>query len=124
MFKQKILCLGNEFIKEDSMAKKIANELNEFDFVNINDSFQLIDYINENKNIIILDVVENLDKVAELSIDDLKESRIISAHDFDAGFLLKLLDEKDRQIKIIGVPQSGDVGKIKEDVHSHLTLRK
>jgi len=111
----KILCLGNEFIKEDSLAKKIASELNEFDFINIKDSFQLIEYFNKHnqEEIIILDVVEDILNVRELSIEDLKLNSILSAHDFDASFFIQLLEPK---IRIIGIPQEGDIEIIKENV--------
>jgi len=114
----KILCLGNEFIKEDSFAKKISKELkNQFEIINIKDSFELLSHLQQNQNIIILDVVENLKQPALLTIDDLKENNIITAHDFDAGFFLKLL-EKD--VKIIGIPMGGEVGEVSEGVEELL----
>jgi len=88
MDKMKILCLGNEFIESDSLAKRIAKELEkelkDFEFVMIKDSFQLIEYLKE--EVIILDVVEGLEEVREIKIEDLKPSNIMNAHDFDAGF--------------------------------------
>ena len=62
----KILCLGNEFIREDSLAKEISHilkkELKDFEVIQVKDSFQLMTYLNENKSrdIIILDVVKGL----------------------------------------------------------------
>jgi len=114
--KQKILCLGNEFIKQDSLAKEISKDLqkksdNKLEFININDSFQLIEHIkniSEDEKIIILDVVQNLKEVKLLNIQDLKSDSITNAHDFDAGFFLQLLTEEDKnlknKIKIIGIP--------------------
>jgi len=107
----KILCLGNEFIEEDSFAKKIGEKLNK-KIVNIKDSFELLNYLNLEK-VIILDVVEGLKKVKLLSVDDLKENKILSAHDFDAGFFLKLLK---KNVKIIGIPINGDLDKVVKDV--------
>lgn len=115
----KILCLGNEFIKEDSFAKEIAkelaNEMNEFEFVFIKDSFQLISELNKNNGeIVILDVAEGLKEVKFLNIEDLSDNKIITAHDLDAQFILKLFEDK--KIKIIGIPMSGDVNIIKKNV--------
>lgn len=119
----KILCLGNEFIKEDSLAKEIANDISdEFEFINIKDSFELLDYFKNEESLIILDVVKDLKDVKILGIDDLSQNKIISAHDFDAGFFLKLLGNK--EIKIIGIPTRGNFDKIKNKVYNHLTFKK
>lgn len=113
----KILCLGNEFIKEDSLAKKIGLELEKsgFEIINIKDSFQLMGHVNNRTPLIILDVVSGLKEVKMLNVDDIKSNGIMTAHDFDAGFILKLLG-KDKKIKIIGIPIEGDVVKIARDV--------
>jgi hydrogenase maturation protease len=122
----KILCLGNEFIKEDSLAKRIGSELNleDTDVTFIKDSFQLMELLNnfkEEDEIIILDVVLGLKEVKLLSVDDLKSEGIITAHDFDAGFILKLLDKK-QKIKIIGIPMKGNISKIKKQVKKYLKI--
>lgn len=122
----KILCLGNEFIKQDSLAKKIGENLKNsqenIEIINIKDSFELLNYLQikgssqdpqDNQNLIILDVVENLTKPQLIKIDDLKQNKIISAHDFDASFFLKLIKTN---IKIIGIPMEGDINKLSEDV--------
>jgi Ni,Fe-hydrogenase maturation factor len=48
--KNKILCLGNEFIVEDSFALKVAaqlsKELPDIHFINVKDSFQLMEFLN------------------------------------------------------------------------------
>lgn len=117
MNSKKILVLGNEFVKVDSFAKNIIEDLKkEFDddvIVNIKDSFELVDYLDE--DIIIIDVVEGLDEVRLLNINDLKSGSIISAHDFDASLFLQMFSNKDK-IKIIGIPINGDKDKIIEIV--------
>jgi Ni,Fe-hydrogenase maturation factor len=117
IMKNKILCLGNEFIKKDSFAKKLGNVLRKegFEIININDSFELIEHINSSDELIILDVVENLKEVKKLGIDDISSASIMTSHDLDAGFFLKLLGDN-KKIKIIGIPMMGDINKIKEDV--------
>lgn len=112
----KILCLGNEFIKEDSLAKEVGKELIKegYNIINIKDSFQLIEELNSSDEIIILDVVERLNEVKLLQLDELKSNNIITAHDLDAQFILKLFNDKN--IKIIGIPMSGIIKIIKKQV--------
>lgn len=125
----KILALGNEFIKEDSFAKEVSEKLSlsenpkipegpEYNIINVNDSFQLLDEIkdSEDEEIIIIDVVKNLKELKFLKIQDLNKNKILSAHDFDANFILQLLDPN---IKILGLPQNPsqeDKEKIIEEV--------
>ncbi|MFH1521857.1 MAG: hypothetical protein ABIF18_02770 [archaeon] len=110
----KILSLGNEFIAEDSFAKKISDSLpDDFDIINIKDSFQLMEILNEVENPIILDVVKGLEKVRLISIDDLRNDSILSAHDFDAGYVLKLIG---KECKIIGIPPEGNFDEIRKEV--------
>jgi len=112
----KLLCLGNEFIKQDSLAKKIGDKLrNDFEVVDIKDSFQLMEILKEDKNdeFVILDVVEGLNKVRVLDIDDLQENKLLTVHDFDAGIVLKLLKPK---VNIIGMPMQGDENQIFKEV--------
>jgi len=124
---KKILCLGNEFIEEDSLAKKVGESLkNDFEVVNIKDSFQLMSLLNEcEEEIIILDVVKNLSEVKVIGINELRNDSILSAHDFDAGYVLKLIG---KEIKLIGIPMQGDeeeiLEKIRTIIHNHLTFKK
>lgn len=117
----KILCLGNEFIKEDSFAKVIGKELIKegYNIINIKDSFELISYINDENSLVIIDVVDKLKEVREIEIKELSKNKIISAHDFDASFFLQLVFNS-KKIKIIGIPMKGDIFKIKEEVISLL----
>ncbi len=105
----KILCLGNEFIEEDSFAKEIGKELAKkgFNAVDIKDSFQLMEELRKENEVVILDVVKDLQDVKLIDVNDLEKNKIISAHDFDAGFVLKLFDGKN--IRIIGIPMKGKV---------------
>jgi Ni,Fe-hydrogenase maturation factor len=115
----KILVLGNEFIKEDSLAKKLSIELKkefkEMEFININDFFQLLNYLQFKDILIILDVVKDISFPKILKITDLKNKSIVNSHDFDAGFFLKLAG-KEQNLKIIGVPVSGEISTIKKEV--------
>lgn len=116
-----ILCLGNEFIKEDSLAKKVSYELVKegFNIVFIKDSFELMDKINSGDDFIIVDVVKNLNEVKIISVDDLKNSKLLSAHDFDAGFVLKLTGSN-KNINIIGIPVDSDFHCVKKDLEKYI----
>jgi len=105
----KILCLGNEFIEEDSFAKEIGKKLIKkgFNVVDIKDSFQLMEELKKDEESFILDIVQNLQDVRLIDIADLERNKIMTAHDFDAGFVLKLIGE-DKDIKIIGIPMKGE----------------
>lgn len=111
---KKLITLGNEFIKEDSLAKKVGELLkDEFEIINIKDSFQLMSILNEEKNPIILDVVQNLQEPQIIPVENLRNDSILSAHDFDAGYAIKLID---KDVKIIGIPMQGDTNEIKQKV--------
>jgi len=111
---QNILVLGNEFIQKDSLAKKIIDIFPaNFNIIEIKDSFQLMTELNKNKNSIILDVVQNLKQPQFIKIKDLKNDSILSAHDFDAGYILKLFN---KNIKIIGIPTEGNIENIQNKI--------
>ena len=114
MLNYKVLCLGNEFIQKDSFAKRLFKKLKKenpnFQFINIKDTFQLIDYLKSNEELIILDTVENLNETKEIQIKELSKNKIISLHDLDAQFFLELLGNKSK-IKIIGIPEKGNKGE-------------
>ncbi len=110
----KILTLGNEFVEGDSLAKEIGELLKkDFEVVNVKDSFELMSLLNSKKDFVILDVVQGLNHVKEISINNLRNDSILSAHDFDAGYVLKLIG---KDIRIIGIPQEGNKEDILEEV--------
>ena len=103
---RKILCFGNPYIKQDSIAIRVCEILQkqnkDTDVEYIENTFQLID--KDLENCIIIDVVQGIDKIQEVKVSDLKQESLRTAHDFDLGFFLKL-KSKDKKIKIIGIPQ-------------------
>ena len=114
----KVYCFGNEFLKEDSLAKEIADSISieGVEFVKCSDSSEI--FLQE-KEIVILDVVEGISEVVVFDdIDKLKDNSIVTLHDFDLGFFLKLMKGIDQigKVRIIGVPMKGDKERIKKDV--------
>ncbi|MBW3017473.1 hypothetical protein KY316_03795 [Candidatus Woesearchaeota archaeon] len=111
----KILVFGNEFLENDSMAKKLADEVGSEKFVKCDRVEDILKY----KDFVIMDVVEGIDKVMVIDdVDRLKASKLVSLHDFDLGFFLKLLKETGKldKVKIIGIPMKGNLHEIKKQV--------
>lgn len=114
----KIFCFGNEFLKEDSLAKKISSGLKipGVEFINCN-SF---DELNCEDEVWIMDVA-NVNEVTLLQdIEKIKNRRISTLHDFDLGFFLKLMENVygKRNIKVICIPKKGDKKKIARDLEN------
>ncbi len=113
-----ILVFGNEFLKEDSMAKKLADEIKskELNFVKCN---SVDDIFKQKGELVIMDVVKGIKKpMIILDVGKLEAGSITSLHDFDLGFFLKLLNEMGqiKKLKIIGVPEKGNVSELKKQV--------
>jgi len=111
-----IYIFGNPLLDFDNLPLKLAPKLEklfpEIDFV-ITDPNENLKPVN--KELIIIDSVEGIDKV--VIIDDLKNletSKIYSLHDFDLAFNLKLLQKigKLKSVKIFGVPMNGNEKEI------------
>ncbi|MBU5689829.1 MAG: hypothetical protein QXM68_02935 [Candidatus Aenigmatarchaeota archaeon] len=104
----KILVFGNPLVRKDSLPpslittlqKKFPNiEFKEFDAVE--------DLQKEGRNLYILDSVEGISKVELITnIDILEVNRILSVHDFDLAYTLKLMKNTNMidRVTIIGVP--------------------
>ena len=114
-----VLCFGNEFIKEDSLAKEIADELfiKNVRFVKCDNLSEILEYREE--NLYILDVAEGIDEVKVIEdIDNINTRNIISLHDFDLGYFLRLMKEngKIKKIRVIAIPFGFDKDKAKEEL--------
>jgi len=119
----KILCFGNEFLEEDSLAKKISDEIkiSGIGFVKCNSPEEIFDYTDE--TFVILDVAENINDVIVLKdITEIKKRKLSTLHDFDLGFFLQLMEKTGKKIdaKIICIPQKGNIKKIKTKVEKIL----
>lgn len=131
--KKTIHIFGNPLLDFDNLPIKLAPKLRkifpEIDFI-IADPNENLEPIN--KELIIIDTVEGIKKVAVIDdIEKLETSKIYSLHDFDLAFNLKLLQKigKLKKVKIFGVPMKGDEEKILEQLikilnHTHLTRKK
>ncbi len=118
---RKIYCFGNEFVDGDSLAKKLADRLSVegFEFIKCDSP----DILMDNKDILIMDVVRGINRPIMIEdINQLKDKKIVSLHDFDLSFFLQLLQQIGQlgKIKIIGIPPEGDEEEIIKEVKNIL----
>lgn len=104
----KIYCFGNEYIKDDKLAKELADKLKipNIQFIKCN---KIEDILEENGTIYIMDVVKGIKEPTIITdINQLVNRTTISCHDFDLQFFLKLLKGLDRidKVVIIGLPMN------------------
>lgn len=107
---------GNPYVRQDSLALEVGRELTDHEVIFANKPEDILKVQGE---FFILDVVEGIKEVELIEdISRLKIGKIVTAHDFDLGLFLKLLQQtgKIKKIRIIGVPTAGDVQAIKADV--------
>ncbi|MBW2997070.1 hypothetical protein KY349_01875 [Candidatus Woesearchaeota archaeon] len=124
-----ILCFGNPYLKEDNLAIQvadliIADRIPGLEIIKCISPDEILGYLD--KNFIILDVVKDAKEVMLIDdIDKLKSGSIVSLHDFDLGFFLKLMKEtgKIEKVKIIGIPQQGDINDIKKKIITLLPIQ-
>lgn len=111
----KVYLFGNPDLPEDNLAFQIGERLKgipELQFVNISPNEDL-PFAGEPQAILV-DVVENLDKITlwtEKDLDKLILSPRTSVHDFDLGFQLRYLQKIGQlnKVTIIGLPQKGEI---------------
>lgn len=113
----KIHCLGNEFLKCDSIAKKIADSINipGIEFVKT-DSLEGI-----KGDVVILDAAEGIKKTMVITdLSKIQNIYPVSAHDFDLGTELKLRKATGDigNVTIIAVPMDGNAEEIKKEIQT------
>lgn len=124
-----ILCFGNPYLKEDNLAVQVADiiiaeKVPGIEIVKCISPDEILSYLD--RDFVILDVVKDAKEVMLIDdIDRLKSGSIVSLHDFDLGFFLKLMKETGKidKVRIIGIPQQGDIKDIKKDVITLLPIQ-
>ncbi len=106
--RHKVLIFGNILLKNDSLPLQLMDDLAEkFPGIEFKDFDPNENMDEEGREINIIDTVEGIEKVMLITdIDTIKINRILSMHDFDLGYnlrLLKKLGYVDR-VRIFGVP--------------------
>lgn len=110
----KVLCFGNKFLKEDSLALELSEELRVegFEFVVCDSPEEVLGY----EEVVVLDVAEGISRVT--LVDD--ANKIVSSpaamHDLDLGFFLKLSKKlgKLKRVRVVALPQKGKKEEIKK----------
>jgi hypothetical protein len=95
----RVYCLGNKYISEDSIALLFIDQTI--------GSFEFQEYHQEVKgDIVIMDVCKGIDEMQILDFDKFLERHPVSAHDFDIGMELKLLQATGQvdKVKVIAIP--------------------
>jgi Ni,Fe-hydrogenase maturation factor len=124
---QYLLCFGNPYLSEDNLALEVGDaiikdKIKGLEVIKCVAPDEVMSYIG--KDFFILDVVKGMKKVMLISdIDRLQSGDLVSLHDFDLGFFLKLMKEtgKIKDVKIIGIPQKGNLKDIKKEVIAMIT---
>ena len=130
----KIFCFGNPYVEEDNAALKLADifsastadkkagkPLVGFEFIKCETPDYLLDF--EGETIFILDVVRGIKEVSIIDdIAKLEPHSLVSLHDFDLCFFLKLIQAAGqvRNIKIIGIPYCRKASEVKDEVTKKL----
>ncbi|MBW2972587.1 hypothetical protein KY359_06125 [Candidatus Woesearchaeota archaeon] len=117
-----LLAFGNPYLNEDNLALHVADSIIEdrikgVEVIKCLSPEEVLNYTD--RDFVILDVVKDLEAVTIIDdIDRLKAGGMVSLHDFDLGFFLKLMKEtgKLEKVRIIGIPQKGKVQDIKKKV--------
>ena len=116
--KKSVFVFGNEFLEGDNFAFKVGKKMeNKFNMVYCRSPDEILEC--NNKNIVILDVIKNIDKPVIIEdISRLNTRKIISLHDFDVAFFLNLMKGIGikKNIKIVGIPPKGSVDEIAKEV--------
>lgn len=112
---KRIFVFGNEYLDFDSFAGSVAKKFDDVNIIKCHSPDDLLEY----NDITILDVVKGIDEpILIKDVDQLKSRNIMSLHDFDLAYFLKLMKELDmgKKFKIIGIPQKGDADLIAKKV--------
>lgn len=116
--KKLVFVFGNEFLEEDNFAFKVGKKMeNKFNMVYCKSPDEILEC--NNKSIVILDVIKNINKpVIIKDISRLNTRKIISLHDFDVAFFLNLMKKMGikKNIKIVGIPTKGSADGIAKEV--------
>lgn len=120
-----VYVFGNEFLEGDTFAHEVASHLLQVKVEKCRSPDDLLSV--DEQEILLLDVVKGVEKPVLLqNVDQLKSRKLMSLHDFDLGFFLKLLDELGlgKKIKILGVPSTGDARECAAQVMTWITHEK
>ncbi|MBW2971072.1 hypothetical protein KY320_02835 [Candidatus Woesearchaeota archaeon] len=105
--KKKVLCFGNPELEDDAICTQLAKELKikDVQFIYCSKPEEILDH--NLTNLYLMDIVHGLEKVSLITdISRLNQAKSVTAHDFDLGFFLLLMESMNhaKGFKIIGLP--------------------
>jgi len=118
---KKIYVFGNEYLEEDKLSCEVSRHLEGYKTIHCRSPDELLEA--EEDEILILDVVKNIkEPIVIKDINKIKTNNMLSLHDFDVGYFLKLIREMgmNKKIKIIGIPPQGNIKEIAKKVEGYL----
>lgn len=107
-----ILVFGNPHLPDDSLALVVSKKIS-VKGVSFQHSENLNDLLEENYDAI-LDVAYGIPKVVVLdNLELLREHKLVSLHDYDVAFFLKLMKAMGKldSVKIIAIPVNYELDK-------------
>ena len=122
----RILVFGNPHLPDDSLALEVSKELSKDDsiqHIEFKHSENLNDLLEENYDAI-LDVAYGVPKVVVLDdLEKLREHKLVSLHDYDVAFFLKLMKAMGKldKVNIIAIPITYDKQTAVRETKSILT---
>lgn len=114
---KKLYVFGNEYLEDDKLSREVSGYLGDCEIIHCRSPDELLEA--EEDEILILDVVKNIEEPIIIdNINQLKINKMMSLHDFDVAYFLKLMQEMgiNKKIKIIGIPTKGNSKTIAEKV--------
>ena len=117
----KVLVFGSQNDPQAwEMTPQLRKRLPDTEFINTDNPQDLLEARGE---VCIIDVVRGLENPQPISVDQLAERKLYTAHDFDLGYFLKLLKGSGMidDFRIIGIPEKWDNSSV-ERVSSLLDL--
>lgn len=106
-------CLGNQYIVKDNIALKFLDrEINGMKFIAFNENVE--------GDIVIMDACRGIDSMRILSLEEFIEFHPLSAHDFDIGNEIKILQAIGQvgKVRVIAIPMSYSFEMVLENLKS------
>ncbi|MBL7160820.1 MAG: hypothetical protein ISS93_03155 [Candidatus Aenigmarchaeota archaeon] len=116
-----LLCFGNPYLKGDSLGALLAKSLkvNGWETVECRSPEELLEYNEE--EFVILDAALGIEEPILLEDPEaLRERGVVSLHDFDLNFFLKLQKGLGRRIRVIAIPADWREEKARKAVEGML----
>lgn len=100
----RLLCFGNPHLKEDNLVISLAPDLEVagFQVIRCRSPEEVMYYLDT--DCAIVDVARGIAAPQTVTPDQLRHTTMVSLHDFDLNFFLKLADKLGTQVTILAIP--------------------